>query len=164
MRRNLHHFLHTYICRKRSCTCTCAGTLLHIYVCWNTSCTYIHVHGAGNVLAHHVQEFFLPITMFRNTIYMCRNTACTYRYAGILPANAYVQEYFLHTYACTWGRKISCTSCAGILPANKYVQEYFLHIYMCRDHYLHVYMCRNTTCTYRCAGILPAHVGVYTHV
>ena len=126
MRRNLHHFLHTYICRKRSCTCTCAGPLLHIYVCRKTSCTYIHVHGAGKVPAHHVQEFFLPITMFRNTIYMCRNTACTYRCAGILPANKYVQEYFLHIYMCKdhylhvyMCRNTACAyRCAGILPAH----------------------------------------------
>jgi len=116
-------------------------------MCRNTAHIYMYMG----------QENFLHI-------YMCRNTACTYKCAGILPAHLDVQEYFLHIidvqeyflhiYTCTWGRKISCTSCAGILPANNDVQEYVLHIYMCR----------NTACTYRYAGMLPAHIGVYTHV
>ena len=151
MRRKLHHFLHTYICRKSSCTCTCAGTLLHIYVCRNTSCTYIHVHGAGKVPAHHVQEFFLPIPMFRNTIYMCRNTACTYRCAGILPANTYVQEYFLPIHIYMY---------MGQENFLHHVQEFFLPINMLRNTSCTYTCVETTTYTYTCVGTLPAHIDV----
>ena len=112
---------------------------LHIYVCRNTSCRYIYVHGTGNVPAHHVHKFFLPIVMFRNTIYMCRNTAYTYTCVGTLPAHIDVQEYFLPIHMC---RNTSCTYIhvhgAGTFPAH-HAQEFFLPINMFR----------NTSCTYR---------------
>ena len=117
-----------HICRKSSCTYTCAGTLpAHIYMymeqenflhimCRNSSCQY-----------KYVQEYFLHI-------YMCRNTAYTYTCVGTLPAhigNTFCTYRCVHTcvedfctYTCTCVGKLTCIySCTGISPILKYIQN-----------------------------------------